>query len=109
MLKPLFGTLSSEQILIFLQARDRGYASEIAHFFNANLYSIQKKLDGLEEGGVLVSITFGRTRLYSFNPRYYLLFELRNLLQKALENYPADIKESLLMNRRRPRRKGKPL
>jgi hypothetical protein len=56
-----------------------------------------------------VSRTAGRTRLYEFNPRYTFLKELKSLLEKALSFYPEEEREKLLMNRRRPRRRGKPL
>ena len=69
----------------------------------------KKQLEKLELGGVLVSHTAGRTRLYGLNPRYPFLKELRSLLEKALSFYPSEERERLLMNRRRPRRRGKPL
>jgi predicted ArsR family transcriptional regulator len=109
MLVSLFGTENSERVLIFLLARNEGYAREIAQLFDTNLYSIQRQLDKLEAGGVLVSRTAGRTRLYQFNPRYPFLNELKQLLQKALSFYPDDVRESLVMNRRRPRKRDKPL
>jgi hypothetical protein len=37
------------------------------------------------------------------------LNELKILLKKAREFYKPELKERLLMNRRRPRRQGKPL
>ena len=109
MLTPLFGTENSERALIFLLARNEGYAREIAQFFGANLYAIQRQLDKFEARGVLVSRTAGRTRLYGFNPRYPFLNELKQLLEKALSFYPDDVRESLVMNRRSPRKRGKPL
>lgn len=109
MLTPLLGTENSERVLVFILARSAGYAREIAQLFNANLYAIQRQLDKLEAGGVLVSRTVGRTRLYEFNPRYPFLDELKQLLEKALSFYPEDVRESLIMNRRRPRRRDKPL
>jgi len=109
MLQPLLGSESSERVLIFILARDEGYATEVARFFKTDLYGIQKQLEKLELGGVLVSHTAGRTRMYTFNPRYPFLDELVALLQKALSFYPDDMKEGLLMNRRRPRRRGKPI
>jgi hypothetical protein len=109
MLAPLFGSEYREKALIFILARESGYAAEIAQFFATNLSQIQKQLDGLEAGGVLVSQTVGRTRLYEFSPRYVFREELKNLLQKALLYYPADMKRKLALNRRRPRRRGKPL
>ena len=109
MLEPLLGSKSSERVLIFIQARDQGYATEIARFFEADLYAIQKQLDKLEVGGVFVSHKVGRTRIFTFNPRYPFLKELKNLLEKAILFYPAEVKERLIMNRRRPRRSHKPL
>lgn len=109
MLTPLLGTENSERVLIFLLARSEGYAREIAQFFDTNLYAIQRQLDKFETGGVLVSRTAGRTRLYQFNPRYPFINELKQLLEKALSFYRKDVRESLVMNRRRPRKRGKPL
>ena len=63
----------------------------------------------LSAGGVLVSHTVGKTRPYVFNPRYPFLNELKNLLEKALSFYPVNEQEELVMNRRRPRAKGKDL
>lgn len=109
MLVSLFGTENSERVLIFLLTRNEGFAREIAQFYGTNLYSIQRQLDKLEGGGVLVSRTAGRTRLYQFNPSYPFLPELKQLLEKAFSFYPADIREELMMNRRRPRKRDKPL
>lgn len=109
MLESIFGSESAENVLIFLVARDEGYATEIARFFETKLFSIQKQLQKFEYNGILVSRSVGRTRLYSFNPRYAFLDELKALLEKALSFYPNDKKEQLLMNRRRPRRQGKPI
>jgi GTP-sensing pleiotropic transcriptional regulator CodY len=107
-LDSLFGSENRERVLIFLKARGEGYASEIAAFFNTDLYSIQNQLERLESGGVIVSRSVGRTVVYQFNPRYFLLSELEALLEKAILFYPKDLREELLMNRRRPRRRGKP-
>lgn len=109
MLTPLFGTENSERVLIFLLTRNEGYAREIAQIFGTNLYAIQRQLDKLEAGGVLVSRTAGRTRLYQFNPRYPFLIELKQLLEKAFSFYPEDVRAGLMMNRRRPRKRDKPL
>jgi len=94
---------------MFLLARQAGYAREIARFFDTDLDPIQKQLAKLEAGNVIVSRTVGRTRLFSFSPTYPMIDELRALLEKTLQFYPDDVRERLLMNRRRPRRRGKPL
>jgi hypothetical protein len=108
MLEPILGSTNCERTLIFILARSKGYPREISRFFDVDLSPIQQQLDKLESGGVLVSQTAGRTRLYEFNPRYPFLKELKALLDKALSFYPEEEKNMLLMNRRRPRRRGKP-
>ena len=109
MLEALFGSEYREKTLIFILERGAGYSREIARFFETDLNQIQKQLDGLEAGGVLTSRTIGRTRLYEFSPRYPFLKELKVLLEKAFLYYPDEMKERLAVNRRRPRRRGKPL
>ena len=109
MLAPLFGSKGSEKVLIFIAARGEGYAREISQFFDIDISTIQNQLDKFELGGILASTTKGRTRLYTFNPRYPFLKELKQLLNKALSFYSKDEQEKLLMERRRPRRRGKPL
>jgi len=50
MLESLLNSENKEQVLIFLVAREQGYATEIARFFHVALFGIQKQLDKLEEG-----------------------------------------------------------
>jgi len=109
MLEAILGSTSSERVLLFIISRNEGYATEIAQFYKTDLAPIQRQLDKLEAGGVLASRRAGRTRLYSFNPRCAFLKELKALLEKVMKFCPDDLKERLLMNRRRPRRRGKPL
>ena len=109
MLSPLLGSENSERVLVFILKREEGYAREIAPFFDASLYAIQKQLDKFEQGGILISKKVGRTRLYMFNPRYPFLNELKTLLEKAYAFYPEEVREGLEMNRRRPRKRDKPL
>lgn len=109
MLEPLLGSTNCERVLLFLNYRREGYAREIARFFETDLAPIQKQLDKLEYGGVLVSRMAGRTRLYEYNPRYPFRKQLQALIEKAFRFYPDAEQDKLLMNRRRPRRRGKPL
>ena len=109
MLEVILGSKNVERVLIYIYARGEGYAREIARFYETDLLPIQKQLDKLEAGGVLVSREVGKTRPYVFNPRYPFLNEIRALLEKALSFYPKDQGEALTMNRRRPRAKGKAL
>jgi DNA-binding transcriptional ArsR family regulator len=109
MIETLLGSPSRERALIFLVARSEGYPREIARYFDVDLAPIQNQLEKLESGGILFSRLVGRTRLYAFNPRYPFLKELLALLLKVLSFYPAEEQDKLIKNRRRPRRKGKPL
>ena len=109
MLEPLLGTINKERVLFFINARGEGYARDIARFFATDLTPIQRQLDVLERGGILASRLAGRTRLYTFDPRYPLRAELTALLAKALSFYPQEEQDRLLMSRQRPRRGGKPL
>ncbi len=108
MLEPIVGIHQQRTRVDVSLCRKEGYAREIARLFATDLAPIQKQLAKLEAGGVLVSRSAGRTRLFSFNPRYPMVDELRALLEKTLQFYPPDLRERLLMNRRRPRRTGKP-
>jgi hypothetical protein len=109
MIEVLLGSRNAERVLLYIFSRNEGYAREIASFYNTDLKSIQLQLDKFEKSGVLASRMVGRTRPYVFNPRYPFLSELKALLGKALSFYPAEEQEVLLMNRRRPRARGKAL
>jgi hypothetical protein len=109
MIEVLLGSKNAERVLIYVFAREEGYAREIATFYQTDLKPIQMQLDKFEKSGVLVSRAIGRTRPYEFNPRYPFLNELKALLEKALSFYPAKEQEDLKMNRRRPRARGKDL
>lgn len=109
MLEPILGSKNAERVLMYISARDQGYTREIARFYGADPDSIQKQLARLELGGILVGKSEGRTRLYRFNPRYSFLKELKALLNKAISFYPPGEQERLLVFRRRPRRRDKPL
>jgi hypothetical protein len=109
MIESLLGSKNAERVLIYIFAREEGYAREISGFYETDLKSVQMQLDKFEKSGVLVSRAVGRTRPYVFNPRYPFLSELKALLEKALSFYPRDEREELVMNRRRPRAKGKNL
>jgi predicted transcriptional regulator len=108
MLEPILGSTNRERVLVYLKARGEGYAREIARFFDTDLSPVQDQLEKLEAGGVIVSKEAGRTVMYRFNPRYPFLPALQSLLEKALEFYPEQTRTRLLMDRRRPRRRGKP-
>ncbi|MBY0400394.1 ArsR family transcriptional regulator [Myxococcota bacterium] len=110
MLEGIFGNASAEKVLLYLEQYEEGYATAIARTFDGlSLNMAQRQLERLERAGALVSSLKGKTRLYSWNPRYPFKNELRALVRKALDSLPASERSRYLGERRRPRRAGKPL
>lgn len=109
MLEAVVGSEGAERVLLFLVARNQGYALEIAETFDMSVSNVQKHLERMERDGLLVNDKVGRTRVYRLNPRYAFKEEVEALLNKALSLAPEAIRDLLLLDRRRPRRKGKPL
>jgi predicted transcriptional regulator len=108
MLEAIFGSEGAERVLLFLAAREKGYAQEIASFSNMHLNNVQNHLRRMERDGLLVSQSVGRTRVFKFNPRYAFKAEVQALLQKALTRLPPTLHDELVLRRTRPRRSGKP-
>jgi len=108
MLEGLLGSDDAERVLLFLAARECGYGREIASFWQTRIYGVQRQLDKLEAGGILIANTVGRTRVYTWSPRWPFIDELKALLAKALSFLPDELGKRLALNRRRPRRRSKP-
>jgi DNA-binding transcriptional ArsR family regulator len=109
MLETLLGNKTAERVLLYLANYGQGYPREIAATHGSSVSVVLKQLARLEDGGILVSRTLGRTRLYEINPRWFFYKELKALLEKALAALPADELKRHYRARRRPRRAGKPL
>ena len=109
MLEVLFGNRSAEKVLLFMANYNDGYASQIAATFGTSLYSIQKQLMRLEQGGILVSQLRGKIRIYTWSPRFALKNELIALLNRSLDLLPKEEKSKYFRARSRPRRSGKSL
>lgn len=105
----ILGNSTAEQVLLYLQNYGEGHARGIASTFGLTLSGVQRQLLKLEENGVLVSQMKGRTRLFTWNPRYPLRTELAALLEKALSLIPKADHRRWFLQRTRPRRTGKPL
>lgn len=111
MLENLFGNSVIEKVLFFLLKNEKVYPSQLSQMFEIPLFSCQRALERLEKGGIVVSYTEGRTRLYQMNPRYPMLKELIIFLEKAYIFLPVEMRSKYYEcpSRKRPRRKGKPL
>ena len=105
----LFGSETAEKALLYISRYNEGYAKGIADTFDVSLNMIQKQLKKFELEGVLVSQLKGNTRLFTWNPRYAFLEELKALLNKVFKWMPKAEKQRYYMQRTRPRRTGKPL
>ncbi len=109
MLEGLFGNPVIEKIFFTLLVYNESYALGLAKTFDEPVNKFQQQLKRLEEGGIIVSRLVGNMRLYTFNPRYPFLKELKTLVSKAYEFVPVKEKEKYYRKRTRPRRAGKPL
>jgi len=108
MLEVILGNPTIEKVLLFISVYKEGYAKQMSDTFTIPVNGIQQQLYRLEEGGVLVSQKKGNTRIFTFNPRYIFLDELRGLLNKAMRLLPEQEKK-YYRKRTRPRKTGKPL
>ncbi len=108
MLEGLFGNAVVEKIFFTLFVYGEGYPLGMAKTFDEPVNKFQQQLKRLEEGGIIVSRLVGNVRLYTFNPRYPFLIELKALIAKAYEYIPKEDKKLFYTKRTRPRRPGKP-
>lgn len=109
MLEGLFGNVMVEKIFFYLIVYGEGYPLGMADNFGVPVNRIQQQLKRLENGGILVSRLMGRTRIYTFNPRYPFLKELKSFLSNAFRFIPEAETREYYVRRTRPRRSGKPL
>jgi DNA-binding transcriptional ArsR family regulator len=111
MIEAILGNATAEKVLLYLEQFGEGYALRIAKDFDGMAVTpVQRQLERFEAAGLLASQLKGRTRLYTWNPRYPFLDETRALLRKVLKALPEDERRRYFASqRRRPRRTGKPL
>lgn len=109
MLEGLLGNPIIEKIFFTLLIYGEGYPLGMAKNFKEPVNRFQQQLKRLEDNGIIVSRLTGNLRLYTFNPRYPFLKELKALILKAYEFVPEKEKETYYRIRTRPRRTGKPL
>lgn len=98
MLDVVVGSTSAERVLLFLAAREEGYATEIARAYQTDLSPIQKQLERMEKQGLLINRRIGRIRLYRLNPEFHFFKEIQSLLSKALSIMPKENLERLSDN-----------
>lgn len=94
MLESLCGNKNVAKILIFLFVNGKCYGTQLHRCLKVPLTPLQKALLRLEKGGIILSFTEGKTRVYQFNPSFSLLSELEPLLKKAYTLLPASEKKN---------------
>lgn len=93
MLEVLCGNKNIQRILIFLFVNGKCYGTQLHRSLGTPLTPLQKALNRLEKGGIVISYYEGKTRLYQFNPSYPLISELEQLLKKAYTLLPSHQKK----------------
>lgn len=103
----MFGTGTTEKVLLHVLVQREACARALATAFDQPVSMMQKQLARLERGGVLVSVTRGRTRLFQLDPLHPFARELEALLRRALDFVPASDAAPYQPRRTRPRETGK--
>jgi len=107
MLNELFGGETTVKCLVYLVAMDEGYPLEISKAFGISNTQVNRTLNKLEQGEIVIGREVGRTRVYSLNERFFVAKELKALLNRVVANMPLEDQEKYFMRRKRPRKKGK--
>ncbi|MBI2604545.1 MAG: ArsR family transcriptional regulator [Deltaproteobacteria bacterium] len=102
LLPTLFGNETAEFVLLYMVNYGAGYAKRIANVMGKPVSQIQRQLIKLEREGVLVSRSFGKTRVFQWNPRFMMLKELKALLDKELRCLPRSLIDKYFRERMRP-------
>jgi hypothetical protein len=94
MLEALFGNKNVQKILIFLFVNGKCYGAQLQRLLKTSLTPIQKALQRLERGGIIMSYYEGKTRIYQFDPSLPIFNELEPLLKKVYTLLPPQEKKS---------------
>ncbi|HEY9868953.1 MAG TPA: winged helix-turn-helix domain-containing protein [Candidatus Obscuribacterales bacterium] len=107
MYEALFGSKTVEKCLLYIVNYGEGHINGIAKTFGLSAGNVQRQLEKLEAGGILVSQFSGNTKNFRINPRLAIKTELTGLLERMLMLLPQEQTERYFRQRRRPRRTGK--
>ena len=91
----------TERILFFMNYHGETFPTEIAHKFDFHLYGVQKQLNRFEKAGMVQSRYVGRTRVFSWDPDWPMVNELRAFLSKAFDEMSRKEKKPYLLRRSR--------
>ena len=108
-LETLFGNRTAMQLMLYLFHYGEAYATGMAKDLGTALSPVQRQLEKFESAGFLISKLVGNTRVYSFNPKQPATKKLKELIQVFYEAISPKERQMLFSERRRPRRRGKPV
>lgn len=109
MLEQLLGSKTADRIFLHLFHYGESYPSAVSKDFAISLSQVQRQFDRLENTGLLISKLSGKTRIYTFNPKSPFAKPFREIVRIAYETIPLAERTKLFAERRRPRRRGKPV
>lgn len=109
LLSYIFGNQTAGRIFLHLFHYGELHASAIATDYGISPSVVVHQLNKLENAGLLVSKAVGRARVYQFNPKSPFTKPLKKLVETFYNTMSIEEREKLFSNRRRPRRKGKPV
>lgn len=109
MIEVIFGNKTAAKIMLYLFHYGEAYANGLARDMKITLSQVQKQLDKFELAGILVSKKMGTVRIYTFNPKLGVTKKIKELIQVFYESMSLEQREEMFHERRRPRRRGKPV
>ena len=107
-LESLLGRTAA-RLLLYLIHYGEAYPTGAAKDLDISQGAVQRQLEKLETAGFLVSKLVGRTRVYRLDPKSPAARRLGDLAEVYYKAIPLRERERLFQNRRRPRRRGKPV
>lgn len=109
MLDKILGSDTAMKIMFHLYHYGEIYPTAVARDYKISLSAVQKQFERFEETGILVSKLVGKTRVYFFNMKFPATKAFLQLIKVYYDGLSLEDKELIFSERRRPRRKGKPV
>jgi len=104
----VFGSPTRTRVVIIALSLRETYPRELARISGVPLVTVQRIVEDLEREGILATRLSGNQRRVIVNPEWFASKELRALALRLAEVAP-EIRAALDAERRRARRRGKPV